>query len=119
MEKVCKECGDKFSGRADAKFCSDYCRSSFNNKLNGYNNTYVRKVNSILRKNRKILSELNPSGKSRIKIDELKNQGYDFSFQTNTYTTKAGKTYHFCYEQGYLDTADGWVTLVTKHEYVK
>ena len=118
MEKVCKECGEKFSGRADAKFCSDYCRSSHNNKLNGYNNSYVRKVNSVLSKNRKILTDLNPKGKSRVKKEALLNSGFDFNYQTNVYVTKAGKTYHFCYEQGYLDTEDGWLTLVTKHEYV-
>jgi hypothetical protein len=118
MEKICKECGDKFSGRADAKFCSDYCRSAYNNKLSGYNNSYVRQVNTILRKNRKILSELNPKGKTRIKVDTLEKSGFNFNFQTNTYVTKAGKTYCFCYDQGYLNTDDGWCTLVTKHEYV-
>lgn len=118
MEKICKECGDKFSGRADAKFCSDYCRSAHNNKLSGYNNSYVRQVNTILRKNRKILSELNPNGKTRIKLEKLEKAGFNFNFQTNTYKTRAGKEYYFCYDQGYLNTDDGWCTLVTKHEYV-
>lgn len=118
MEKVCKECGDKFSGRSDAKYCSDHCRSAHNNKAHGYTDTYVRKVNQILRKNRKILSELNPKGKARVKEEELLRKGFERNYLTNTYSTKGGKHYCFCYEQGYLDTGDGWYTLVTKHDYV-
>lgn len=118
MEKLCQECGDKFSGRADAKYCSDHCRSAFNNKTKGYANSYVRKVNSILRKNRKILLELNPEGKARVKEADLKKNGFDFAYFTNVYRTKAGKEYWFCYDQGYLNTDDGWYTLVAKHDYV-
>lgn len=118
MEKLCNECGDKFSGRSDAKYCSDHCRSAFNNKAHGYADSYVRKVNVILRKNRRILSELNPNGKTRVKEADLRIKGFEFNFLTNTYTTKAGKMYCFCYDQGLLDTADGWFTLVTKHDYV-
>ncbi|MCA1762213.1 MAG: hypothetical protein ABR574_02505 [Cryomorphaceae bacterium] len=118
MEKLCKECGDKFSARADAKFCSDHCRSSYNNKANGYNDSYVRKVNSILRKNRKVLCALNPDGKTRVKTDDLKMKGFNFNFYTNTYKTKAGKEYRFCYDQGVLDTGDDWCTLVTKYDNI-
>lgn len=118
MEKICKECGDKFSGRSDAKYCSDHCRSAFNNKTHRSSDTYVRKVNAILKKNRRILANLNPKGKTRVKLADLVKHGLDQSYLTNTYTTKAGKVYKFCYDQGYLDTGDGWCTLVTKHDYV-
>ncbi len=118
MEKICQECGDKFSGRADAKFCSDHCRSAFNNKAHGYADSYVRKVNGILRKNRKILQQMNPNGKARAKEIDLLNKGFNLGFMTNSYTTKGGKTYFFCYDQGYLNTGDGWFTLVAKHDYI-
>ena len=118
MEKLCKECGDKFNGRADAKFCSSHCRSAFNNKAHGYTNSYVRKVNAILRKNRKIMADMNPDGKCRVKRGDLIKANFDFNYLTNKYDTKGGKTYMFCYDQGYLDTGDGWLTLVTKHDYV-
>ncbi len=118
MEKKCKECGDGFHGRSDAKFCSDQCRSSFNNKNQGFQNAYVKKVNITLRKNRKILEGLNPNGKARVHVDDLRKKGFDLSFYTNVYTTKAGKSYHFCYDQGYISHDDEWYTLVTKHDYV-
>jgi hypothetical protein len=118
MEKICKECGDKFNGRADAKFCSGYCRSAHNNKEHQNANTYVRKVNGILRKNRKILSTLNPDGKKKVRAADLDKEGFDFNYFTNIYTTKSGKVYHFCYDQGYISTGNDWFVLVTKHEYV-
>ncbi len=31
--RVCPVCGEKISGRIDKKFCSDDCRSFYNNRL--------------------------------------------------------------------------------------
>ena len=31
--RSCKECDHKLSGRRDQKFCSDYCRNTFNNQV--------------------------------------------------------------------------------------
>jgi hypothetical protein len=118
MKKECIECGEPFSGRADAKFCSDQCRSNYHNRQGSDQSGYVRKVNAILRKNRKILNELNPDGKTRVNKTDLTRQGFDFAFITNTYITKTGKEYKFCYDQGYIHTGDDWYTLVVKHEYV-
>lgn len=33
MDKKCLECGEKIVGRADKKFCNDYCRNAYNNNL--------------------------------------------------------------------------------------
>jgi hypothetical protein len=114
--KTCLECGDKIIGRADKKFCSDQCRISYNNKLNSDETNYVRNVNNILRKNRRILIELNTTGKSRVHYDKLKDRGFDFNYFTGTYTTKEGAIYHYCYEQGYLNVDKNWYLLVVKKE---
>ena len=118
MKKNCKECGESFSGRADAKFCSDHCRSNFHNRKYGTKVPYVRRINATLRKNRKILEGFNPEGKSRVHRKDLAKKGFDFNYFTNIYTTKAGKQYFFCYEYGYLHTGADWFTLVVKQEYV-
>ena len=34
MKKQCPECGGNIIGREDKKFCSDYCRNAYNNKVN-------------------------------------------------------------------------------------
>ena len=58
VEKLCLECNQPLFGRIDKKFCNDYCRNSYNNRSNKVANDYVRKVNVILRKNRKIITSL-------------------------------------------------------------
>ncbi len=118
MKKECVQCGDEFSGRADARFCSSYCRSAYHNKTTEIDHTLVRKVNYTLKKNLKILSELNPGDKKRVKKDDLIGKGYDFNFHTNVYQTKGGRSYYFCYNKGYYDSEDGWLTLVTKLDFV-
>ncbi len=117
MKKTCQECAVSFSGRSDAKYCSDQCRATNYNRSN-VGDVYMRQVNSILRRNRRILLDFNPQGKSRVRESDLLAKGFNFNYSTNVYTTKAGKIYHFCYDQGYINTTDGWVTLVARHDYV-
>lgn len=113
-EKVCMECGEKIKGRADKKFCSDQCRISYNNKLNSDDTNYVRNVNNILRKNRRILMTLNTTGKTKVSRDKLNEKGFDFTYFTSLYKTKEGGIYHYCYEQGYLELDHNYYLLVVK-----
>jgi len=115
-EKICLECGEKIVGRADKKFCSDPCRISYNNKLNSDETNYIRNVNNILRKNRRVLLELNTDGKTRVTRDKLSVKGFDFQYYTSTYTTKEGSLYKFCYEQGYLEMDKNFFLLVVKKD---
>ena len=116
--KTCLNCEDEIKGRTDKKFCSDYCRNQYNNSLNRDANNYVRNVNNILRKNRRILSDLNPAGKVKIHKNKLSEQGFNFNYFTSIYKTKTGKTYFFCYEQGYLSLDKEFFVLVRKKDYV-
>ena len=117
--RFCKECEHKLSGRRDQKFCSDYCRNTFNNRKNEESNTFVRRINTILRKNRRILDKLNPDGKITINILVLAEEGFNFHYYTNIFETKAGKKYFFCYEHGYTKIGNDQVVLVWKKDYVK
>ena len=117
--RECNECGMKLSGRKDQKFCSDYCRNTFNNRLNEDSTKYIRRINNILRKNRRILSQLNPSGKITVDGITLAEEGFNFHYYTNMYTTKTGSQYFFCYEQGYLKVDNDRYMLVHKQDYVK
>ncbi|GAB4316337.1 MAG: hypothetical protein Kow00127_07730 [Bacteroidales bacterium] len=121
MEKrKCPECGFEIIGRADKIFCSDQCRNNYNNRLRRDTDAYVRKINHILRTNRRILAGLNPNGKARVHRKFLAEKGFNFDYFTSTYTTKSGKTYYFCYEQGYLpDAEDDYLTLVIHWDYRK
>ena len=100
--KQCLECGDPVKGRVDKKFCSDYCRNSYNNKVNKDSKNLIRNINNRLRKNHKILSELNLSGKTKTSRTKLYDKGFDFQLFTSIYKTKTGNTYIYIYDQGYL-----------------
>ncbi len=102
----------------DAKFCSNYCRSSYHNKQKSDGDREIKKINSILRKNRKILATLNTSGIKRIHRNKLMVSGFNFNYLTNTFKTARGKTYKFCYDQGYIDSKSEYLTLVVKKDYV-
>lgn len=36
MQKICQYCGAQYEGRADSRFCSNRCRSAFNNRRRKY-----------------------------------------------------------------------------------
>ncbi|RTY96008.1 hypothetical protein [Flavobacterium sp. GT3R68] len=112
--KTCLECGEKLVGREDKKFCSDGCRNAYNNKINKDSNNFMRNVNNKLRKNYRILSELNTEGKSKTTRTKLLGKGFDFEFFTNILQTKTGNTYYFLYDQGYLALDNDFYMLVKK-----
>lgn len=114
----CLECNDPVRGRADKKFCSDSCRVSHHNRINAQANNYMRNVNNILKRNRRILKELNPNGKIKLHRDKLSEKGFNFKFCTNLYKTKSGNVYHFIYEQGYLALDNDYFALVERQEWM-
>ncbi len=116
MKRECIECGNEFIGRADKKFCDDFCRNAYHNKNNRGDSAFVRNVNKILLRNRKILESFNPEDKAKVHRNKLVNNGFNFNYFTSTYTTKAGTTYYFCYEKGYLPLENEWFALVTNNE---
>jgi predicted nucleic acid-binding Zn ribbon protein len=114
MNKACLECGEKIVGREDKKFCSDGCRNAYNNKINKDSTNFMRNINNKLRKNYRILSELNVDGKSKTTRTKLLTKGFDFDFFTNILHTKTGNTYYFLYDQGYLPLENDFYMLVKK-----
>lgn len=115
MNKLCLECDEVIVGRADKKFCSDGCRNSYNNSQNKDSKNLVRTINNRLRKNYRILEQLNPNEKTKTTKIKLDTKGFDFSLFTSIYTTKAGTIYYFVYDQGYLPLDGGFYALVKRH----
>ena len=114
MSKTCPECGDKIIGRTDKKFCSDACRNSYNNRKNSDTKNLMRNINNKLRKNYRILDKLNPEDKTKTTKNRLVDAGFDFNYFTSIYTTKAGTTYYFVYDQGYLPLEGDFYALVKR-----
>ena len=113
-EKICNWCKETIRGRSDKKFCNDYCRNAFNNQNKPITNKIVKEVNSILIKNRKILEMFVGIEKDTGKTtkQQLLQLGFLFSFFTNTYTNRTGKTYYYCYDYGYLPLDHNWYLIV-------
>ncbi len=111
----CLECGDAFKGRIDKKFCSDYCRNTHNNKINRDSKNLIRNTNNRLRKNYKVLSNLNTTGKTKVTRSKLISNNFDFNFFTSIYTTKTNNVYYYIYDQGYLEL-DNEVYLLIKRD---
>ncbi len=120
-KKVCKECGEPLVGRTDKRFCSDACRNLFHYHANNAPINYVRNVVNILKRNRRVLSELNKSQDGKVKVhrEKMVERGYNFLYHTNIYRTKAGNTYVFCFEHGFLELSESWFMLVRRDEYLE
>ena len=113
--KHCLQCGLRINGRSDKKYCSDACRTDFNNKLKTDNN-YVRMVSKTLRKNRLILEKLTqtnnyPNGiTKRLLID----MGYNFNYHTHVYYSENNIKYVYCFEFGFCMAPNGSIELLDK-----
>ncbi|MEJ6982165.1 hypothetical protein WG906_16970 [Pedobacter sp. P351] len=116
MERICLDCSEIIKGRADKKFCDDQCRSNYNNRLKVEKSDFEKEVNAVLRKNRSILQQLNPDGKTKISREKLLSKGFSFHYITHIYQTQKGNTYRFCYEYGYLKLENDDFLLVKRED---
>jgi predicted nucleic acid-binding Zn ribbon protein len=118
--KNCLCCHKPIKGRADKKFCDDYCRNNYNNqqKAKGNHSTYVRNINNALLKNRKILASLKGEKEEHVKANKEKliTLGFSFKYLTHSFTNKDGKTYYWCYDYGYLPLDHDWYLIVKRKE---
>lgn len=116
--RPCLACSKPLKGRADKKFCNDYCRNNHNNgqKARGGHSSYVRNITHALLKNRRILEAILPGGEetARAKKEKLHSLGFQFKYLTHMYTTQAGKTYYYCFDYGYLPLENDWYLVVKR-----
>jgi predicted nucleic acid-binding Zn ribbon protein len=114
--KHCIQCGEKMVGRLDKKFCDAQCRNNYNNKIKRKSEKMIIDINRLLRRNRKILKQFNPEGKTTIRKEYLEKLNFEFNFHTHTFTTKNNNTYIFCHEYGYLEIENGEKVLIINQQ---
>jgi hypothetical protein len=114
--KICISCNRSIHGRADKKFCNDYCRNAHHNRLNGDGNNFIRNINLSLRRNRRILESLLSPTKQIIKTSRrsLQNKGFSFRYFTHSYTNRKNNRFQFCYEYGYRVVGKEQVVVIRK-----
>lgn len=116
IQRTCKECGSPLVGRTDKRFCSDQCRSTFNNRRNREPNLHVRAINAVLRKNRRILDALNPGGRIKVPASRLHAEGFDFRYHTAIGHAREGGVCYYCYDQGYVALEKNYYLLILNPE---
>lgn len=115
----CLHCNKLVKGRVDKKFCDAWCRNAYHNRLNStFTSPLLRTINSILKRNRRILGTLLPAEKeiTRASKKRLLELGFNFRYLTHQLTTQKGRTYFFCYEYGYLPLENDFYLIVTKNK---
>jgi len=115
-KKFCLACSALIRGRSDKRFCDDGCRNAHNNKINSVPNSFVRQINTTLRKNRRILEGLLGDEKNRkISRESLLKTGLDMDYFTNQLRNAKGQVYFFVYEFGYLSIEHDHFLLVKQN----
>lgn len=113
-DRNCGECGQRIAGRTDKKFCNDQCRTAWHNRQHAGESSYVRDVNNILRKNRRILAELTAGGSKEIRSVVLTKLGFKFGYFTGAKKSRRGSLERFCYDQCYMPVSNGVYLLKSK-----
>jgi predicted nucleic acid-binding Zn ribbon protein len=113
-KKKCQSCGKTIHGRADKKFCDDYCRNTFNNLRRSGDDNEIRNVTNKLRINRRILESILVDGVETVRVpkESLYRLGYHFKYHTHTYTNRKGQSYIYCFDYGYLELSEEWILVV-------
>lgn len=111
-DRKCLQCYEQLRGRADQKFCSDQCRSSYNNQQYFETNTVIKSINRILKKNYAILAALKANGKTTANRSDLQKKGYCFDYFTFTSTSRNSRINYFCYDHGYREQEANKLILV-------
>lgn len=107
----CLLCHAAIKGRSDKKFCDDHCRATFHNRKEASTNAFIRKINSVLRRNRKLLYQIFSHNSQAVKKSSLTNLGFDFNHFTHFKVLPDNKSYRFCYDFGYCEE-DEYVLII-------
>lgn len=114
ISKQCLYCAKKINGRTDKKFCNSYCRSGFHNAQFSDKTNYMRQINLLLQRNRKILAEVftQNTRKKTIALSELYLRGFLANHFTHQQKDQKEGLCFFCYDYGYRIIGKDTVKIV-------
>ncbi len=117
-EKKCRHCEAVLKGRADKKYCNDFCRSAHNNTRKSTVDHFIRNTNNALIRNRRILeSFLNgTSGTKKVARERLVHAGFQFKYLTHTHLNRKKRLLYFCYDFGYMPLENDHFLIVRRND---
>jgi hypothetical protein len=126
-EKACLNCGLPVGqGRKDKKYCTDACKTEYNNRLKEQKQEviiiphYIAEINKIILNNWKVLHDcLGKQGYCKMRVRDLIGRGYNFKYHTaERVNDQDDKVYHFCYDVGYKVVADGEKVILVQNDHM-
>ncbi len=120
--RICEQCQKPLHGRTDQRFCDAYCRNAFHNRSKQPYEQYIKLVNAHIRKNRRILREICPVGKTTVRREVLEIKGFNFKYFSGTFHAhSSGQTYYLCYDYGFaaiMDNGKQKALIIQKQNYM-
>ena len=114
----CLDCGAELEGRADKKFCSDHCKSSYHYERSKSKATSLFKtIDAQLKKNRRLLKLYNRAGKATVRKEVLIEKGFNPRYFTHYWKAGNGNVYLFCRVPTTMNM-DTWKKLKTTEQSI-
>lgn len=99
-------------GRSDKRFCSDACRSLYFRTQNEQLLVSIRQVESILKRNRRILYQIwEKAGQRQVSLTRLREAGFEPAFCTQVLPDAQGRNWQVVYDLGFRQSEE-WVELM-------
>jgi predicted nucleic acid-binding Zn ribbon protein len=109
-QKKCLDCGAFIHGRVDKKFCDDSCRINYHNQKYKAHMRGFREVESILRRNRRILAQFLHEGIQTPSEEMLEQAGFNFEYFTHRDVNRPNR--FFVYDLGVAKDSDEGYSLL-------
>ena len=114
--KFCLNCGLPVFGRADKKYCDDYCRNDFHNSQAVTNSKLTRSSHKKLRRNYEILIGVIDAGVCEIAKDELLVYGFNIKAMTELDLREDGTMLYGIYDIQYFEKANRMIEVYRKSD---
>ncbi len=103
-KRSCLWCCAPLQGRIDKKFCSDCCRSCFNQSQNRYSEQPFRDILRILKNNRRLLARF--QNQPGLTLERLEGAGFEPAYFTHVAVGPGQMPYSCCFEFGFTIDAE-------------
>ena len=115
--RLCKNCEKPINlsiGRSDRLFCNESCKNQFHNKQTYLEEQEIKRIQLILKKNRRILKKMfSRKDRDEIPKEKLLKEGFEFDYHTHFVISKIKRNqFILCFDYGYRAVEDDRYKIV-------